>query len=295
MSEMGLVIQDLVINSASAKVLDGVCLEVRPGERVGLVGPSGAGKSTLSLAMLGYIAPGLRLAGGDLSVGTEPIITSGRLSSPANIRKIRRRIGRLDQDPAASLTPTHRIGRLMAELSAASSRLAAVERDEALRVFGLPTTKNFLARFPAELSGGQRRRVALARTLLRRPGLLILDEPTAGLDPQAVDAVLGLVEALVDELAATLIVITHDPGWRNDCPIGSSPFLPAGRFPNCGLPVLCRLGTVPSRMLVRLTGHGLGDGQMGQMGLLAKPVVFSLVCKTWWLVPLVWPYHRFRD
>ncbi|MBE6483327.1 MAG: ABC transporter ATP-binding protein [Actinomycetaceae bacterium] len=204
-------VRDLTIGSSSGTVLRSVDLRIRVGERRAIIGASGAGKSTLCLALLGYVAPGLNLKSGDVETCGTPVIRAGVSAKKQVLAAVRRRVGRLDQDPARTLTPTHRVGRLLVELAPAERRISIAERARALAVFGLPDDPEFLSRFPAEISGGQRRRVALARTLLRQPELLILDEPTAGLDSQARDNALELVEELVGQTGATLVVITHDP------------------------------------------------------------------------------------
>ncbi len=203
-------VNGLTIRSKAGSILESVQFEIAAGEQVGLVGLSGSGKSTLSFALLGHVAPGLQLVGGDIQVGETQVISDGRLAKPSQIRRLRRRIGRLDQDPAASLTPTHKLGRALTELVNGARTDLDAKRRKALELVGLPTDNEFLHRYPGEVSGGQRRRVALARTLLRRPGLLILDEPTAGLDLETKDLVVELITKVVAELDATLLVITHD-------------------------------------------------------------------------------------
>ena len=206
-------IRGLSVSAGERPILDDVGLELGRGERVALVGESGSGKTTLSLALLGHIAPGLSLGGGEVAVAGRPVIRDGRPVGRKALMAVRRFIGRLCQDPASALTPTHRIGRLVGELAENSGVEAdAGARAHALELFGLPADRRFLRRFPAEVSGGQRRRIALARVLLARPGILVLDEPTAGLDEAARDAVVEHVAVLAAELRASLIVITHDPG-----------------------------------------------------------------------------------
>ena len=210
-------ITDLTITSAAGAVLDAINLQVRGGERVAIVGPSGSGKSTLALSVLGYIAPGLHLASGSVRLSGElsggfpdavaVVDAAHHRPKYSTLRKVRRGIGRVDQDPAASLTPTFRVRRLVTEFAGPDVDDAAVQA--AMETFGLPATEEFLRRFPAELSGGQRRRVALARTLMKRPQLLILDEPTSGLDPQTTAKVLELVQILVARLNCTVLTITH--------------------------------------------------------------------------------------
>ncbi|MFN3600546.1 MAG: ABC transporter ATP-binding protein [Dietzia sp.] len=174
-------------------------LDVDPGERLVLVGPSGAGKSTLARALLGDVSPGLHVASGSVTVdGVDALGTSAR-----QLRLLRRRSSFVDQDPGVALTPWRRIGQL-AEENAARRGLGI----HYARELGLPVDETWLRRRPAQLSGGQRRRVAIARALSVDPGLVVLDEPTAGLDP---DTARAFTELLLSVTAGrTLVLVTHD-------------------------------------------------------------------------------------
>lgn len=232
-------IRNLSISTDKYDVLTDLSLDIAEGERISIIGDSGSGKSTMGLAVLGYIAPSLRLGGGTITVDGLSVIKDGRIAPKRALRDIRTAIGRLDQDPAASLTPTHKIKRLLTELvpdnepafaaksaekqeakqgakqgaKLGASHLHAdlnLSRLDALKTFALPATDDFLNRYPSEISGGQRRRVALARILLRRPRLLILDEPTSGLDSKTRDIVVEQVSLLQRKLGCSLLLITHD-------------------------------------------------------------------------------------
>ena len=194
----GLTIDD----RAGRSILARVDLTVAPGGVTAVLGESGSGKSTLALALLGRLRPGLTHRFGSVTVaGIAP------LTAPAaTLRRLRRHeIGWLGQDPAAALTPTRRIGALIAETSDGARPVA-----ELLADLGLPGTPEFGRRFPHQLSGGQRRRVALARAVAGGARLLILDEPTAGLDPAAVETVLDAVADLRAARPMTVLLVTHD-------------------------------------------------------------------------------------
>ncbi|MEU3892188.1 ABC transporter ATP-binding protein [Streptomyces sp. NPDC029041] len=185
-------------------VLDDLHLTVRAGQRIGVVGESGSGKTTLALALLGALRPGLRAAAGAIRVaGRDPLALRGR-----ELRRLRREtVGYLPQDPAAALTPTMRVGALVSELAAARTPRHIART---LRGVGLPDDPGFLRRFPHELSGGQQQRLALGRVLAAEPDVLVLDEPTTGLDVLTQRLVLDEVARLAAERELTLLFITHD-------------------------------------------------------------------------------------
>ncbi|WP_406207821.1 ABC transporter ATP-binding protein [Kitasatospora sp. NBC_01560] len=196
----GLVLHDL----AGRAVLDGVSLSAGARERIGIVGESGSGKTTLAHALLGSVRPGLRVVGGRVTLAGRPMLELGGQQLRAARRST---VSYLPQDPPASLTPTLRVERQIAEV--------AVPGEEGdigphLARVGLPTDRAFRRRFPHQLSGGQQQRLALARALAPEPAVLILDEPTTGLDALTQRRILDQVDELVEERALTLLLITHD-------------------------------------------------------------------------------------
>lgn len=203
-------IKELTISNREKKILDGLSLTIKSGDRISILGPSGEGKSTLSFAILGGVSEGLSLESGTIAVDGDFVIKAGSLSKAKTTQAIRKKIGHLDQDPAASLTPTLKVKSLLKEL-AANKATFREECRTILTKFHLPTDEAFLHKHPGELSGGQKRRVALARILLRKPKILILDEPTSGLDERTRNHVLELLNILIRESNATVLTITHDP------------------------------------------------------------------------------------
>ena len=193
-----------IVDSTGHPVLDGVSLALQPGDRVGVIGESGAGKSTLALAVLGVVRPGLRRASGGVTVLGHDVM--GMRERPRRALR-RRHTAWLGQDPAAALTPTMSVGRQVAEILGDAAGVAG--RLEAL---GLPGDAEFRSRLPHQLSGGQQRRVALARALAARPDLVVLDEPTAGLDAESGDTVVRALLDLQRERGFALLVISHDVG-----------------------------------------------------------------------------------
>ncbi|GAB4589156.1 ABC transporter ATP-binding protein [Nocardia sp. IFM 10818] len=191
-------ITDLAVTApGGAALLQPISLRARPGTLTALTGPSGCGKSTLLRALLGHV-PAAAVVSGSVRVGDHSPLTL----NPQALRAFRRHhITYTGQDPAAALNPTMRVRALLtecAEPAHAEQALAAVE---------LPDS--YLRRRPAELSGGEQRRVALARALARRTPVLILDEPFAGLHGRLQRSIARLLRTMVTEDGTTLIVSGH--------------------------------------------------------------------------------------
>ncbi len=196
-------------------VVDDLDIELRPATIVGLVGESGSGKTTAGTALLGYARAGAQISGGDILVNGHDI----RALPPAQVRNLRgTEIGYVPQDPSSALNPAIRIGAQLRELLDLHEMGTATERDERVRQIlpevGLPNDDAFLRRYPHQLSGGQVQRVALAMTFLPRPKVLVLDEPTTGLDVTTQAMVLQLLQELCQRFSVAALYVTHDLARR---------------------------------------------------------------------------------
>jgi len=187
----------------SVRAVDGVSLDVQPGEVVALVGESGCGKTTLVRSVLG-LEP--------LSSGT--ILCDGHAVTGSTLRKVRRSAQMIFQDPSGALNPRHTVYEAVAEgirihkVQGAEPELVA----DALSRAGLRPAERFMPRYPHEISGGQRQRVLIAGAIALNPRLLLADEPVASLDASIRGEILALMRALVDNEGISIVAVTHDLG-----------------------------------------------------------------------------------
>jgi peptide/nickel transport system ATP-binding protein len=175
---------------STVDVVDDVSFQVRSGELMGLVGESGSGKTTVALALLGHTRRGLEVAGGTVLVRGTDMVTA----SKQQLRRLRgAEVAYVPQDPAAALNPALRIGTQLIEVLHAHPEAVAAKGlgdprarvAQTLEEAGLGGVPGLLKTYPHQLSGGQQQRVALAMAFALRPSVIVLDEPTTGLDVQS--------------------------------------------------------------------------------------------------------------
>ena len=205
-------VRDLEIRSGrdGPPVVSGISFAVRPGEVLGLVGESGSGKTTVALALLGHTRRGLSVTGGEIRLDGTDLL---RLR-PARLRALRGAVvSYVPQDPAAALNPALRVGYQLTEVlrvHPGSTADPAARIREVLREASLDATPDLLRRYPHQLSGGQQQRIGLAMAFACRPALIVLDEPTTGLDVSTQRRILDTVRQLCRGYGVAAVYVSHD-------------------------------------------------------------------------------------
>jgi peptide/nickel transport system ATP-binding protein len=264
------------IEATGTPVISDVSFGIARGEIFGVVGESGSGKTTVGLALLGHARRGLRIAGGSVLLGDRDIL---RLDEE-QLRRLRGSlVSYVPQDPASSLNPALRIRTQLREVieahgnqpdSAVSERIA-----EMMREVALPDDPAFLKRYPHELSGGQQQRVGLAMAFANRPRLIVLDEPTTGLDVTTQAHVLETVRELATLHDVAALYVSHDLAVvatlaRQVAVMYAGRVVEIGGaeelFTSAGHPYTRRLvGAIPrltgGRSLVGIPGHAVSPGR----------------------------------
>jgi oligopeptide/dipeptide ABC transporter ATP-binding protein len=188
---------------ARVDVVTGVSFDIQRGETMAIVGESGSGKTTLAMALCG-LAPALA---GEVQFAGQAL----ERDSNHQLRPDRRRVALMFQDAVGSLSPRMTVGRLLAEPLTLHGMGGNDPRGEALRLLSIVGLgEEFASRYPHQLSGGQARRVGVARALALGPELLFADEPTAGLDVSIQGEVLNLLSHLQAEMGLAIMIITHN-------------------------------------------------------------------------------------
>lgn len=210
----GLSVEGLRVNLAgsSVPIVDDVNFSCAGGSAIGLVGESGSGKTTVGMALLGYVRPGMTISSGRVLVGGRDVLSSpGEELTAARGRLI----SYVPQEPASALSPSMRVGRQIDEVldgrvsgtAERSERVAA-----ACTAAQLTADDKMLRRYPHELSGGQQQRVAIAMALVGKPSVIVMDEPTTGLDVVVQSRLLEVIKNLRHHEQSAIVYISHDLG-----------------------------------------------------------------------------------
>jgi peptide/nickel transport system ATP-binding protein len=206
-----LVVRDLSLHDLDGRpIVESVSFQVGAGTVFALIGESGSGKTSVALSLLGFARPGMRITGGRILIDGRDVLALSKIE----LRSYRGRVvSHVPQNPMASFSPRMTIGRHMAELLRAHGvdRAAIPERiSNTLASVNLPGDRAFQHRYPFELSGGQLQRVAIGMACMTGPRVIVMDEPTTGLDVATQQTILKLVRRLVGASSVRLVYVTHD-------------------------------------------------------------------------------------
>jgi peptide/nickel transport system ATP-binding protein len=203
---------DFAGGAQASRAVDGVSLEIAPGEALGIVGESGSGKSVTWLAALGLLPTKARVTGSVRLEGKELIG-----ASRGDLEQVRgKRIAMIFQDPSSCLNPVHRIGRQLVEAlglhRGLGGRAAEAEALRLLDQVGIADARRRLSDYPHLLSGGLNQRVMIAMALAGEPDMLVADEPTTALDATIQAQILALLGHIRRDTGMALVLISHDLG-----------------------------------------------------------------------------------
>ncbi|UCI25497.1 ABC transporter ATP-binding protein [Mesorhizobium sp. B2-8-5] len=191
-------------------VLRNVNLTIGAGEAYGLVGESGCGKSTVALSVVRYLPRNGSITGGSIALDGKDVM---KLDAEALRRARADSVSMVYQDPGKALNPSLRIGRQLTEIFELTGVTGQAAQDKALAMLNrvrISDPASVMQRYPHQLSGGMQQRVAIAMALANDPSMLILDEPTTGLDATVEAEVLDLIGQLRRELSASILFISHN-------------------------------------------------------------------------------------
>ncbi len=198
------------VGGRDLKVLRGLSFHIASGEAYGLVGESGSGKSTAALAAVRYLPPNGRVMGGKIFIAGRDLFALGG----EELRRLRATaISMVYQDPARALNPSIRVGEQIAEVFRLQGLPGGEARERVatmLKSVRIADRESVYERYPHQLSGGMQQRIALAIALSSNPRLLILDEPTTGLDATVEAEILDLIGNLRRELSTSILFISHN-------------------------------------------------------------------------------------
>jgi peptide/nickel transport system ATP-binding protein len=195
------------------KAVDGINLDVKEGETLGLVGESGSGKSVTALSILGIVPRPGKIIDGRILFKGENLLEK----TESELQKVRgKEIGYIFQDPATSLNPVLSVANQLTEVimrhQNVTKREALEKAIELFKLVEIPDPELKIWNFPHQLSGGMKQRMAVARALSCQPSLLLADEPTTNLDVTIQAQILQLMKTLKEKLSMAMILITHDMG-----------------------------------------------------------------------------------
>ncbi len=244
--------------------IDGISMNIRAGEILGVVGESGAGKSLTGTAITGLLERPGRVAGGEIRFNGQRIDNL----PPEQMRRLRgKQIGSIFQDPLTSLNPLYTVGRQLIETIRTHTDLTPKQaRERAIEMLtevGIPAPEHRIDQYPHQFSGGMRQRVVIALALCVNPKLVIADEPTTALDVSVQAQIISLLKNLCHEHHSAVMLVTHDMGVIAET-CDRVAVMYAGRLVEIG----------PVQEVVKRARHPYTRGLMGSIPKLGEEVEY---------------------